>query len=151
MNTYIIYKGLKQRLNALAPCFYFLGQYLKGADNTSYIVPAIYIELPKFMPVDFAPGKIQVAKGVQLKVHLVTNAPFSNSNNQYQENNILEHQAKLDAIDRLMTGFVLKDDKQRLLTQQLVPVAGNNMNYEGVKIYSVITYETDILSYHLKQ
>ena len=150
MNTFIIYKGIKQRLAVVAPGFYYLGQYLKGKDNTSYIVPAIYIEMPKFLPTDFQPGKVKIAKGAQVKIHLVTNAPYKNHENVVQDNAIQEHQDKLNDIDKLMTGWVLKNDQQKLLTQQFIPIGANVGNFEGVKIYSVLTYTTEFLSYHLR-
>ena len=150
MNTYKIYKAIKSRLAAVAPGFYYLGQYLKKSDNSSYIVPAIYIEMPKLLDVKFEAGQVQVAKEVTVKIHLVTNAPHRTGETVYQDNDIQDHQAKLDALDKLMTGCVLRDDKERLLTQQFVPTGGDNMNFEGVKIFSVITYTTDLYSYHLK-
>lgn len=142
MNTFTIYKGIKQRLTAVAPCFYYLGQYLKGKDNTSYIVPAIYIEMPKFLNITFF-GKVRTAKGAQVKIHLVTNAPYKNQDNTVQDSAIAEHENKLKEMDGLMTGWSLKDNNQKLLTNQFIPVADNVGNFEGVKVYSVLTYTTE--------
>ena len=150
MNTFTIYKGIKQRVNSVAPCFYYLGQYLKGKDNTSYVVPAIYIEMPKYLSTDFFAQKLKVAKKAQVKIHLITNAPFKNTDTVPQDSALAEHQTKLDAVDKLLTGWNLKDSEQKLFTQQFIPVAASVMNYEGLKIYSVLTYTTEFYSRHLQ-
>jgi hypothetical protein len=76
MFTYKVYKAMKLRLNGLAPIFYFIGQYNKGKDNTSYKVPAIYIETPKNNDLKFLGKKILTAKDARFKVHFISNAPF---------------------------------------------------------------------------
>lgn len=142
MNTFTIYKGIKQRLNAVAPCFYFLGQYLKAKDKTSYVVPAIYIEMPKGLTVTFF-GKVRTCRGAQVKIHLVTNAVYKNHDTMVQDNAIAEHENKLKQLNELMTGWSLKDANQKLLTNQFVPVFDNIGNFDGVKLFSVITYTTE--------
>lgn len=148
MNTFTIYKLIKDRLKEIAPGFYYMGQYLKGKDNTSYVVPAIYIELPKYLPTTFE-RKVKVAKAAQIKIHLVTNAPYKNHDNVVQDSAIQEHQTKLNAIDKLMTGCVLKDAEERLISQQFIPVGTNAGNFEGLKVYSVLTYSVTLYSHHL--
>lgn len=149
MNTYAIYKAIKQRLTPVAPCFYYLGQYLSGKDNTSYKVPAIYIEMPKNLATTFLPRKLMVAEDAQVKIHLLTNAPFKNNDNVNQDAFIAEHQAKLDEIDRLLTGWAAKTGAV-LLTNQLIPIASNNNNFDGVKVFSVKTYSSEFYSRHLQ-
>jgi hypothetical protein len=146
MITYPIYKGIKQRLNSVAPCFYYLGQYLTGKDNTSYKVPAIYIEMPKNLSTTFYPGKIKAAKGAQVKIHLVCNAPYKNHDNTIQDSAIASHENMLNDIDKLMTGWVLKGTDQKLLTQQFIPIGANIGNFSGMHIFSVLTYTTELYS-----
>src|SRR6266496_3912354 len=116
MNTFPIYKGIKQRLNSIAPCFYYLGQYLAGKDNTSYKVPAIYIEMPKYLPTTFYPGKLKAAKGALIKIHLINNAPYKHHDNIIQDSAIAAHENLLNSIDKLMSGWVLKGTDQKLFT-----------------------------------
>lgn len=142
MNTFTIYKGIKQRLSAVAPCFYYLGQYLKGKDNTSYVVPAIYIEMPKNLIVTFF-GKLRTARNAQVKIHVITNAPYKNHDNVVQDNAIAEHEAKLKEVDSLMSGWALKNADQKLLTNQFIPINDNIGNFDGVKVFSVLTYTTE--------
>lgn len=149
MNIFPIYKGIKLRLSSVAPCFYYLGQYLAGKDNTSYRVPAIYIEMPKYLTTTFNPGKIKVAKGAQVKIHLLTNAPYKNHDNVTQDSAIAAHENLLNEIDKLMTGFILKGTDQKLLTQQFTPVAANIGNFNGLHTFSILTYTTEFYSRHL--
>lgn len=142
MNTFTIYKGIKQRLSSIAPCFYFLGQYLKGKDNTSYVVPAIYIEMPKNLNVAYY-NKVRTNKEAQVKIHLVTNAVYKNHDTMVQDSAIAEHENKLNLINDAMTGWSLTNPNQKLLTNQFVPVFDNVGNFDGVKLYSVLTYTTE--------
>lgn len=142
MNTFTIYKGIKQRLSVLAPCFYFLGQYLKGKDNTSYVIPAIYIEMPKNLSVAFF-GKLRGSRNAQVKIHLITNAVYKNHDTVVQDSAMAEHESKLKQIDALMTGWSLKDVNQKLITNQFIPVFDSVGYFDGVKLYSVITYTTE--------
>lgn len=150
MNTFPIYRGIKQRLNSVAPCFYYIGQYLTGKDNTSYKVPAIYIEMPKNLNTTFYLGKIKAAKGAQVKIHLVSNAPYKNHDNTIQDKVIAAHENLLNSIDKLMTGWVLKGTDQKLLTQQFIPVAANIGNFSGMYIFSVLSYDTELYSRNLQ-
>lgn len=148
MDTYTIYKGIKQRLNPVAPVFYFIGQYAKGKDNTSYKVPAIYIEMPKYLPVTFF-KKIKTARNAPVKIHLIGNAPYKNHDNTIQDSAIAEHNNYLEQIDKLLTGWALRDGEGRLLTQQFIPTNNSNTNFQGVHVFSVVTYNADLFSYNL--
>lgn len=143
MNTFTIYKGMKQRLSAVAPCFYFLGQYLKAKDKTSYVVPAIYIEMPKGLTIVFF-GTVRTAKAAQVKIHLVTHAVYKNHDTMVQDSAIAEHENKLKQLNDLMTGWALKDASQKLLTNQFVPALDSVGNFDGVKLYSILTYTTEL-------
>lgn len=147
MDTYIIYKGIKQRLISIAPVFYYIGQYTKGKDNTSYKVPAIYIEMPKFLPVTFF-RRIKTARNAPVKIHLITNAPYKNHDNTIQDSAIAEHNTMLKEIDKTLTGWAVIDGEDRLLTQQLIPTNSNNLNFQGVQVFSVVTYNADMFSYN---
>jgi len=144
MFTYTIYKELKQQLTPVAPCFFYINQYLKSKDNTSYKVPAIYIETPKNNKVDKFPRQVKVLLQAQFKIHYISYAPFKSSDNAVQDSAILAHQNALTAINERIEGLVLKDAQLRLLTQQFVIKNVSEMNFEQMCIYSVITYTTDV-------
>lgn len=142
------YKALKDRLKTIAPVFKYIGQYQTGKDNISFTVPAIYIELPKPNTIQFL-RKRAIAKGVQFKIHYISHAPFKNQDTAAQDLAIEQHEDKLKQIDRLVTGWSVKDGNGRLLTEQFVPVNGNMQNFLPQSVVSVIGYNTDVYSHHL--
>lgn len=148
MDTHTIYKGIKARLSSIAPVFYFVGQYTRGRDNTSYKVPAIYIEMPKGMATTFF-RKIETARKAAIKIHLIGNAPYKNHDSTIQDSAIIEHNNMMLEIDKLLTGWSLRDDQNRLLTQQLIPTNNNLCNFQGLHVFSIKTYTADLFSYHL--
>lgn len=150
MLTYPIYKALKQQLNAVAPCFFFIGQYLQGKGNTSYRVPAIYIETPKDNKVNYFPRKQSVLLGAQFKIHVITYAPFKNEDTPVQDSQLALHETKVKQIDRMINGLVLKDQYGKLLTQQFVTVNISEMNFIYMCVITVLTYKTDVYSRHLQ-
>lgn len=140
MRTYTHYKQFKAQLSFIAPCFMYFGQYLAGKDNTSYKVPAIYIELPKNVPVTYF-GSIKTIRKAQVKIHLITSAPFKNSET-IQDGIISEHEAMLSLIDQVFNNKkFLKNGK--LLTEKMIEVNSSTLNYIGTNIFSVITYQGD--------
>lgn len=141
MNTFIIYKGIKARLN-IAPAFYYLGQYLKSADNTSYKVPAIYIEMPKNLPIVYF-NRIKASRNAQFKVHILNNAPFKGNDTTIQDSALQAHETLKQNVCNLLQGYVLKDEANLFLTQQMIEVNSNNLNYDGPHVYSILTFQCD--------
>ena len=150
MLTYPIYKAMKLRLNGIAPIFYYMSQYQSGKDNTSYRVPAIYIETPKETALSFYGRRTQVAKDARFKIHYISDAPFKNHDNPVQDSAIAAHEEILKQIDTLITGWNLADTAGKLLTQQFLPVGASINNLVSTSIFSVIEYRTEVFSYHLR-
>lgn len=142
------YKAIKAKIAGTEPVFRYLGQYLKGKENTSYKVPATYIETPKNSEIIFFNGKrILAAKNVQFKIHYISNAPFKNHDNTVQEAAIEAHEARIEAIDKLITGFDFKDTDGRIIMQQLIPVKDAMLTFMDNHVVSVITYVTEVYNY----
>lgn len=150
MFIYPVYKKIKQHLSSLGiPTFFYIGQYQPGKNNTSYLVPAIYIEMPKDVPVTVT-HKITRSAVSQVKIHYISYAPFKAATTEVQETAIAEHENKLKAIDALLHNWNTVDGDENL-TEQFV--AGNNnvlLQYQGMTLFSVLGYSTRFLSRHLK-
>ncbi|MDI3319142.1 hypothetical protein [Pinibacter soli] len=144
MFTYPIYKALKEQLKNIAPCFFFINQYLKSKDNTSYRVPAIYIELPKKCRVDSYAKGVKVLRKALVRVHIISYAPFKNADNSVQDGAIAEHQKLIANVQDLLDGKVVRNLNDELLTQQFILKEANEMNYQEMCVFSVFTYSTDI-------
>jgi len=144
MFIYPAYKALKQKLIGIAPVFYFLGQYSIGKDNTSYIVPALYIEMPKNAQVKYWGKGQRVISPAQIKLHFITNAPYKNHDSTVQDAAIAVHAAGLKAIDEVMKSLALRKDDGNLLSQRFVNTAVDEMNYQNKNLFSVLTYSTEI-------
>jgi hypothetical protein len=142
MNTYNIYKGIKARLNVVAPVFYFIGQYLRGKDNTSYKVPALYIEMPKNLQINYF-NRQAVARNAEVKIHLISNAPFKNHDTGVQDNSLNDHQAMIDEVCELLKHWALKNAENKLLTQQFTLTNVNAMYFDGMKVWSILTFKTE--------
>ncbi len=151
MLLYPIYKAIKQHLGTEVPVFFYLGQYTRGKDNTSYRVPAIYIEMPKDADLKFYGKKLLAAKNVPIKIHYISYAPFKSVDNTVQDTAIATHENKLKEIDKLMDGWNATNLEGKLLTQQLLPTNSNTLNFDGTNVYSIITYTTEIYSRHLQE
>ena len=153
MLFYPAYLAIKKRLtdNQAVPVYFYIGQYLPGKDNTSYVVPAIYIEFPKDNGIDFFPTKRVVSKGVDIKVHYISYAPFKNHDNATQEAALSQHNAQLVVIDKLLTGWnAVENGGGKIITQQLIPTASSLLNFMDKAVVSVITYRTEVCSNHLR-
>jgi hypothetical protein len=150
MFQYPIYKAIKARLGNTVPVFFYIGQYTKGKDNTSYKVPAIYIEMPKPTEIQFLSRKLVLAKGAVVKVHYISHAPFKSHDNTIQDSAIQAHENKVKEIDKLLNGWNATDANNKLLTEQLIPVNANMLNFSGENVASVIGYKTDMYSRHLQ-
>ncbi len=151
MNFYSIYKQIKDRLGVDVPVFFYIGQYLRGKDNTSYRVPAIYIELPKQTNIDYYGKKIVTMKDSMVKIHVLHYAPFKNHENETQEAAIQQHDEKIKAVDTLLNGWHAIDAKGDKITEQLITAGGVFMQFDGMIVFSVLDYKTELYSHHLKQ
>ena len=152
MILYPVYKQIKTRLATLGiKTFWYTGQYQQGKDNTSLVVPAIYIEMPGESAIDFVGKQVKVAKKVPITIHYISNAPFKGVDNAVQDTAIEAHEAKLKALDKLLDGWNSIDTDGQILTQQLTEIKSNSLQYMGKNLVSVITYQTGIYSRHLRR
>lgn len=163
MDVFLRYKAIKQRLNGGGqfsdefsdifdtgyvdtPIFWYTGQYQKGKDNVSYIAPAIYIEMPKTLKIDYFPRKLQVAKDAQIKIHIVSTAPYKSMDNAMQDAAVEKHMKLNEDVHALLNAFQIKDINGQLLASQLININENTMNYLGSFAFSVLTYKCEF--YH---
>jgi hypothetical protein len=151
-----IYLALKQHLSAPAnltlagiPIFLYIGQYRPGKDNTSYSIPAIYIELPKDSKIKSYPKKVMSIKDVSFKIHYISYAPFKNADNAMQETAIAQHETILRAIDQALSEKVFKDVSGNNLTEQFLTQNVNLLNFLDKAVFSILDYKTEVYSQHL--
>lgn len=143
MITYPVYKAIKEQLKTLAPCFFYINQYAKSRDNTKYIVPAIYIEVPKNLTISYWGRGIRVAKAVQIRLHVIHNAPYKAHDNVIQDSALNSHSTLVDATDEILENKHLSVNSRKL-TETLLHTGLNEMNYTDGQVVSIITYTTDI-------
>lgn len=143
MYNYPVYKLIKQRVKDIAATFYFLGQYEKGKDNTSYKVPAIYIEMPANGSTRYNGRRQRSVKG-NIRIHYISNAPFKNHDNTVQDAALAAHHAQLKALDDLLQGWVAVDADSKKLTQQFLQNATTEMRFLGSHVVSILQYGTEI-------
>lgn len=148
MFLYPIYKAIKAHLGPSVPVFFFIGQYLKGTGNTNYVVPAIYIELPKDLLVNFYPKKVMATKA-PIKIHYISHAPFKNHDNDAQDAQLEAHDQKMKDIDTLINGWNVTDENGHKLTEQMVLANASLLNFTEMNLISVLSYNTEIYSRHL--
>lgn len=144
------YKAIKACLAGTAPIFFYIGQYTVGKQNTSYKVPAIYIETPKNLKLNFLGRRIQVASGVDFKIHYISNAPFKNHDCTVQDSAIAAHENVVENIETLLSFWEAKDQANKLLMQQLVPVGNSGLLFMGENLVTVLTFRTEMYSYNLQ-
>ncbi len=142
MYNYALYKLIKQRIAEVAPPFYYIGQYQQGKDNTSYRVPAIYIEMPLVNNVTYW-GKRNRSVRAPIRIHLVTNAPFKNHDSLVQENALAEHYNKLAAIDDLLQNWVALNEDNQKVTQSFIQTGTEEVKFIFSHAVSVLTYSTE--------
>ncbi len=147
MFTLPIYKAIKASLSNIAPCFFFTGQYAKGKDNTKYIVPAIYIEVPKNLKVAYWGRGIRAARAVPIKIHLINNAPYKSHDNVVQDSALVKHSSMLNQIDTLLEKKHFSTESGRKLSEAFINSETNEHNYLGSQVVSIITYTTDLYFY----
>lgn len=95
------------------------------------------------MQIDYFPGKLQVAKGVQIRIHLLTSAPYKDQDNSIQDSAIANHQDKLNQIKTLLDAFEIKNVSGKLLASQFIQTALDPISYRESYAYSVITYVSE--------
>lgn len=144
MFTYPVYTALKQRLNSIAPVFFYIGQYTVGKTNTSYRAPAIYIEMPKDSTVTSWGKRKKVIKPATVKIHYLSNAPFKNHDNAIQDSAIVAHDKALSDILETVEGKALYKDDSDLLTQQFIHTGMNEHNFISEQMFSVLSFSTEI-------
>ena len=151
MKTYAVYKGIKAQLKDLCEVMYFTGQYTKGKENTSYVCPAIYIEMPKSLKVDYFPVGIKVAKGAEIKIHFLSPAPFQGHDNQTQEDAIASHESTLGEIMEILEGLEVKDNSLRVIASTLIHTGSSTITYRPMHTVSVMSYKTELRDYTTKR
>lgn len=150
MNLQTIYKAIKQRIGGTTPKFQYTGQYNKGKDKLSLIAPAIYIEMPSNENEVQYSRKTTTLRNPIVKVHVVNNAPFAGADGTVQDASIAAHEQKVMDIDKLLVGFEIKDNEDRLIAAQLRLVKIKANQFAEGKIITVLTYSSNEWhSYHL--
>lgn len=152
MLLYPVYKQIKTQLATIGVnTFWYTGQYQVGKANQSLVVPAIYIQMPGESDITFVGKEVKVAKKVPIAIHYLSSAPFKGVDNSVQDTAIEAHEAKLKAIDKLLDGWNATDTDGQILTQQLTEIKSDTLKYISKNLVSVITYQTDIFSRHLRR
>jgi hypothetical protein len=152
MLLYPVYKQIKTRLATVGvKTFWYTGQYQAGSANQSLVVPAIYIQMPGESNTTFVGKEVKVAKKVPITIHYLSSAPFKGVDNAVQDAAIEDHEAKLKAIDKLLDGWNATDTDGQILTQQFTEIKSNTLQYVSKNLVSLITYQTDIFSRHLRR
>ncbi len=145
MVTFPVYKAIKEQLKEVAPCFFYIGQYTKGNNNTKYIVPAIYIEIPKDLKITYWGRGIRAAKDVIIRVHLINNAPYKAHDNVIQDSALAAHNAMLDEIDEALHNKHLSRAGTRTkLSERFLSSGNSEMNYLENQVVSVLSYTADL-------
>jgi len=150
MLAYPIYKAIKEQLKNIAPCFYYRNQYKESPDNTSFKVPAIFIEMPKSTTLNFYGKKLLAAQKAQITIHYVSYAPFKAVDNSLQDTLLAAHNGILIDINKALCGWNAIDADSKILTQQFIPIASDELNFIPEKVFSTITYQTEIYTRHLQ-
>lgn len=150
MFIYPVYNKIKERLSGLEiPTFFYIGQYQAGKNNISYLVPAIYIEMPKDVAVKVT-NHITRSQASQVKIHYISYAPFKNATTDIQESAIAEHEQTLRAIDLLLHEWNATDEGVNLTEQFIAGETNTLMQFKGMTLFSVLGYSTRFKSRHLK-
>lgn len=148
MFIYPIYKALKPHLTAVAPVFFYTGQYAAGKGNTVYRVPALYIEMPRDTASTYWGRGIRVIKNGLIKLHYISNAPFHQHDNTIQDSALQAHHAKLVQINNIIEGLALKNEHGRLLTQKFIAAGSSELKFTEGHVISVLSYRTELYNYY---
>ena len=145
MILYPLYKAVKKQLEDTLgiQCFFFLKQYEPSKDNTSYKVPAIYIEMPNYrgVGVQYYGKKLKYVNNFEIKIHYISYAPFKNHTNSIQDTALLEHHNKLIAINNTLEGFQAKTPSGVLLSETMWTFETSELNFMANCVISVIGYK----------
>lgn len=147
MYIYPVYKALKPHLTAVAPVFFYTGQYAAGKGNTVYRVPALYIEMPRDAASTYWGRGIRVIKNGVIKLHYISNAPFHQHDNTVQDSALQAHHSKLVQINDIIEGLSLKNEHGRLLTQKFIAAGSSELKFTEGHVISVLTYRTELYNY----
>jgi hypothetical protein len=147
MDTYAIYRLLKDYLKETATVFFYTGQYLRDKNKTVYKVPAIYIQMPAGeMPVSNF-GQIRFVKGAQIRIHYISHAPHGTVENQVQDSAVKAHASKVLEIINLLSGSEHKDANGRLVAGQCIVTGIESVSYTETFARSVVRLSVDLYDY----
>ena len=125
------------------PILWYNGQYQRGKDNISILAPVIYIEMPKILDINYFPRKLQVAKNVAIKIHILSIAPYKSMDNPMQDSNIEKHNILLKRVEALLNGFEVKNEKGKLIASQFILNSMPTMSYMSSFVVSVLEYKCE--------
>lgn len=151
MKTYAVYKGIKSHLNAIATTFYYTGQYSKEKGNTSYLSPAIYVEMPKNLQVDYFPAGVKIARKAEIRIHCLSNAPFSGQDNTQQDAAIQTHDAILADIMETLEGLEVKDSSGRVIATGLIHTGSVPLSYRSMYGVSVLVFQCELRDFTVEK
>lgn len=145
MVLYPLYKAVKKQLEDTLgiQCFFFLKQYEPSKDNTSYKVPAIYIEMPNYrgVAIEYYGKREKFVSNLEIKVHYISYAPFKNHTSAIQDTALQQHHNKLIEINNVLEGFRPKTIADVLLAEAFWTAETSEMNFMANCIVSVIGYK----------
>lgn len=125
------------------PVLWYTGQYQRGKDNISILAPVIYIEMPKTLDINYFPRKLQVAKNVSIKIHILSIAPYKSVDNAMQDSNIEKHNILLKKVEALLNGFEVKNENGKLMASQFIINNTPTMSYMSSFVVSVLEYKCE--------
>jgi len=151
MKTFAVYKGIKSHLNSIAQVLYYTGQYSKDKGNTSYVAPVIYIEMPKTLKVDYFPGGVKVAKGAEIRIHYLSNAPFQGHDNTVQDSAVQAHETTVADIMEELEGLEIKDSSGRVIASGLIHTGSTPVAYRLMYAFSVLIFKCELRDYSVRK
>jgi len=146
MDTYNIYKLLKEELKSITTVFYYTGQYLRDKNKTVYKVPVIYIEMPADIPIDYY-GRVRCGRHAIIRLHYLSQAPFGSVENAVQDSAVKAHASQVMEIINTIQGAELKDEAGRLICGQCIVTGIESVTYTETFARSVIRVMADLYDY----
>ena len=146
MNTYAIYKLIKEELKSISAVFYYTGQYLRDKNKTVYKVPVIYIQMPVDIPIDYY-GRIRCGRRAVIRLHYLSQAPFGSIENAVQDSAVNAHVTKVLEIINRINGAELKDEDERLICGQCIVTGIESVTFTETFAKSVIRVMADLYDY----